>query len=182
MKSIWCACVCVCVHTVCGTLGRGPLATSTTHTNAVDDEALLGLVTQTAGLVGSGWAGCSVDDLELAILAKIDALSANVQRVTPKQYKRVPSRRVFQAGRIFNDSEAREKNPIWKTPGSLVRLGGCFTHFPASDTEQEAQHVGLLALLELFYVFEGTLCARCQPTNGSSRLINWKNIDHLMAS
>lgn len=30
------------------------------------------------------------------------------------------------------------------------------TYFPASDSEEESQHVGLLLLLKLFDVFEGT--------------------------
>jgi hypothetical protein len=55
-------------HTVGGTLGHWALAASTTDTNTVDDIALLGLVTQTAGLVGTRWAGCSVNDIQLSKL------------------------------------------------------------------------------------------------------------------
>ena len=38
------------------------------------------------------------------------------------------------------------------------RLGdeGRASHLPATDTQQEANHVGLLLLLNLFHVFEGT--------------------------
>jgi hypothetical protein len=33
---------------------------------------------------------------------------------------------------------------------------GCSTYFPASDSEEETQHIGLLALLKFFDVLEGT--------------------------
>ena len=49
-------------------LGGGPLATSTADTAAVDNVALLGLVTQAAGLVWSGWARGAVDDVQLTEL------------------------------------------------------------------------------------------------------------------
>ena len=42
-------------------LGDGPLPAATSHGNAVDDEALLGLVPQPAGLVRPGGAGSAVD-------------------------------------------------------------------------------------------------------------------------
>ena len=47
--------------TVGTSLGNGPLPATTSHGNAVDDESLLGLVSQPAGLVGPGWAGSAVD-------------------------------------------------------------------------------------------------------------------------
>jgi hypothetical protein len=34
------------------------------------------------------------------------------------------------------------------------------THFPAADAEEEAQYIGLLALLQFFDVLEGTLQER----------------------
>ena len=49
-------------------LGSGPLATSTADADAVDNVTLLGLVTETAGLVGARRAAGTVDDLELAEL------------------------------------------------------------------------------------------------------------------
>lgn len=55
-------------HTESGTLGHWLLASTTANTDAVDDIALLGLVTQTAGLVWSRWAGCAVNDIQLAKL------------------------------------------------------------------------------------------------------------------
>jgi hypothetical protein len=55
-------------HTVGGTLWHWALASTTTDTNAVDDIALLGLVTETAGLVWTRWAGSTVDDVQLAEL------------------------------------------------------------------------------------------------------------------
>lgn len=49
-------------------LGNGPLATSTANADAVDNVALLGLVTEAAGLVGARRAAGTVNDLELAKL------------------------------------------------------------------------------------------------------------------
>lgn len=41
----------------------------------------------------------------------------------------------------------------------LVQKGGLVsTYFPAADAQEEAQHIRLLALLELFDVLEGTHC------------------------
>lgn len=51
-----------------GTLRGRALAASASHANTVDDISLLGLVTETAGLVGAGWAGSAVDDIELTEL------------------------------------------------------------------------------------------------------------------
>jgi len=48
---------------VCSTLWYRPLATSTTDTDTVDDIALLGLVTQTACLIWTRWAGGAMDDV-----------------------------------------------------------------------------------------------------------------------
>ena len=59
------------VHTMAGgltvglTLDDGPLATSTANAHAVDDEALLGLVAEPAGLVRAGGAGSAVDSRKL---------------------------------------------------------------------------------------------------------------------
>lgn len=50
-------------------LGRGPLATSTADADAVDNVALLGLVPETAGLVGARGTAGAVDDLKLAKLS-----------------------------------------------------------------------------------------------------------------
>lgn len=50
-------------------LGSGPLATSTADADAVDNVALLGLVSEAAGLVGARGAAGAVDDLKLAKLS-----------------------------------------------------------------------------------------------------------------
>ena len=50
-------------------LGSGPLATSTADADAVDNVALLGLVSKAAGLVGARGAAGAVDDLKLAKLS-----------------------------------------------------------------------------------------------------------------
>ena len=47
--------------TIGTTLGDGALPASTPHGDPVDDESLLGLVSKTAGLVGSGRPGGTVD-------------------------------------------------------------------------------------------------------------------------
>ncbi len=51
-----------------GTLWYRLLPATSPHTHTVDDIALLGLVSETASLVGAGWAGGAVDDVELAEL------------------------------------------------------------------------------------------------------------------
>lgn len=56
------------LHTVCGTLGRRPLPSTSPHTHTVNDITLLGLVSQAAGLIWALWAGSAVDDVELAEL------------------------------------------------------------------------------------------------------------------
>ena len=53
---------------VCRTLGNGLLAVATADTNAVDNVALLGLVAEAAGLVGTGGARGAVDDVQLTKL------------------------------------------------------------------------------------------------------------------
>jgi len=53
---------------VCSTLGRWSLAATTAHADTIDDIALLGLVSKTTSLVGTGWARGTMDDVQLAIL------------------------------------------------------------------------------------------------------------------
>lgn len=49
------------------TLGDGLFAVTTADTDTVDNISLLGLVTQTASLVGARWAGSTVNHVELAV-------------------------------------------------------------------------------------------------------------------
>jgi len=56
-----------------GTLGDGPLAATTADTDAVDDIALLGLVTKTASLVRTRRTGSTVNDLQGPVLPAADA-------------------------------------------------------------------------------------------------------------
>jgi hypothetical protein len=56
------------IHTVGSTLRNRLLASSTANTHTVDDVALLGLVAETASLVGARWARSTVDDIELTEL------------------------------------------------------------------------------------------------------------------
>jgi len=54
--------------TIGGALGSGPLAATTADTHAVDNVALLGLVTEAASLIGAAGARSAVDDVQLAEL------------------------------------------------------------------------------------------------------------------
>jgi hypothetical protein len=58
-------------------LGSGPLAATAADTDAVDNVALLGLVTETAGLVGARRTAGAVDDLQLAKLSMHSQLMFN---------------------------------------------------------------------------------------------------------
>lgn len=55
-------------RTIGGTLGGGALAATTADADAVDDIALLGLVSETAGLVQTGRARGAVDNVQLTEL------------------------------------------------------------------------------------------------------------------
>jgi hypothetical protein len=50
------------------TLRDGLFAVTPAHTNAVDDIALLGLVTESASLVGTRRTRCTVDHIKLSVL------------------------------------------------------------------------------------------------------------------
>ena len=50
------------------TLTDVTLTSTSSDSDSVDDESLLGLVTESAGLIWSGWLGSSVDHRKLAIL------------------------------------------------------------------------------------------------------------------
>jgi hypothetical protein len=56
------------IRTVGSTLGSRSLAATATDTHAVDDIALLGLVSQAASLVGAGGTRRAVDDIQLSKL------------------------------------------------------------------------------------------------------------------
>lgn len=56
------------VHTVGGTLRSGSLTTTASHTDTVDNIALLGLVAETTSLVGARRAGSTVDSVQLTEL------------------------------------------------------------------------------------------------------------------
>lgn len=55
-------------RTISGTLGGGLLAATTADADAVDNVALLGLVSETAGLVGARGAAGTVADVQLTEL------------------------------------------------------------------------------------------------------------------
>ena len=56
------------------TLGSLLFPSTSANSDSVDDVSLLGLVTQSASLVGSRRSGCSVDDIELTVLPASDLL------------------------------------------------------------------------------------------------------------
>jgi hypothetical protein len=92
-----------------GTLARRSLATTTTNADAVDDKALLGLVSETASLVGTRRTRSAVNYVELTILAIDCTLSifSYDQRVTiGKQMLPLKSHHLSQVlPRVRNDSK-----------------------------------------------------------------------------
>lgn len=54
-------------------LWRRPLATTSANSHTVDHITLFSLVTETASLVWSGWAGSTVDDMKLSKLPATDS-------------------------------------------------------------------------------------------------------------
>jgi len=60
--------------TVGGTLGSGPLPVSPPDPDSVDDESLLGLVSQPPGLVGPRGPGSPVNNRQLPVLPASDTL------------------------------------------------------------------------------------------------------------
>lgn len=59
--------------TVSSTLWNRSLSTTSSDSDTEDDETLLGLVTQSSGLVWSGRSGSSVDDVLLSVLPTSDS-------------------------------------------------------------------------------------------------------------
>ena len=59
--------------TVSSTLGDRLLPVSSSNSDSVDEVTLLGLVTQSSGLVRSRRSGSSVDDSELSVLPASDS-------------------------------------------------------------------------------------------------------------
>lgn len=60
--------------TVGGTLWSWSLSTTSSDTDSVDDETLLGLVTQSSGLVWSRWSRSSVDNSLLSVFPTSDSV------------------------------------------------------------------------------------------------------------
>lgn len=59
--------------TVSSTLWHRSLSATSSDSNSEDDETLLGLVTQSSGLVWSRWSRSSVDDVLLSVLPTSDS-------------------------------------------------------------------------------------------------------------
>lgn len=128
--------------TVSSTLGHRSLTTTTSDADAVDHIALLGLVSQAAGLVWSRWARSAVDDIQLSQL--YSCTLSKVQRVYSKT----------QAFCATADDDKKSMRFI----ALLFSSSSCFgeAHLPAADSEKESKDIGLLLLLKFFHVFEGT--------------------------
>jgi hypothetical protein len=160
-----------------GTLGDRALATTAADTDAVDNVALLSLVAETAGLVGARGARSTVDGVQLTELY-LCTLS-KVQRVYSKTQDSVlgggllRATKSISAGPVdFGSSLAipLKRHSRWQrtrvSGGDVKRIEGVrrgLSHLPASDAQQEANHVGLLLLLDLFHVLEGTHLEKGEP-------------------
>ena len=79
------------IRTVGGTLGNGALATTAADTGTVDNVTLLGLVTQTASLVGAAGAGSAVDDVQLAELYESTLSKCSTSTPKHRRTKRLMS-------------------------------------------------------------------------------------------
>lgn len=77
--------------TVGGTLGGRALATTTTDAGTVDNVTLLGLVSQTASLVGTAGAGSAVDDVQLAELYESTLSKCSTSTPRHRRTKRLMS-------------------------------------------------------------------------------------------
>ena len=77
--------------TVGGTLGGRALATTTTDAGTVDNVTLLGLVSQTASLVGAAGAGSAVDDVQLAELYESTLSKCSTSTPRHRRTKRLMS-------------------------------------------------------------------------------------------
>jgi hypothetical protein len=84
------------IRTVSGTLGDGALAATAADTGTVDNVTLLGLVTETTGLIGARRARGTVDGVELAELYY--ALSAKFNECIARHMN---PRRVFLRATII---------------------------------------------------------------------------------
>ena len=121
------------LHTVGSTLRRRPLAATTADTRAVDDVALLGLVPETAGLVGARWAGSAVDDVQLAELYESTLSKCSTSTIKTQTLGEEVLCRSFSS---FSSEGVR-------------------SYLPAANAEQEAHDIALLLLLQLLEVFVG---------------------------
>lgn len=82
--------------TVDGTLWHRSLSVTTSHTDTVDHETLLGLVAETTGLVRSRWSRCSVNDVQLSMFPWISLSPKHVQTV--------------KKGYLYSQHRTRNKN------------------------------------------------------------------------
>ena len=73
---------------ISATLGYGTFAATTTHTDSVDDKALLGLESQTASLIGTSGSGRTMQFCQLTVLPDADAkqVTHNITLLLPVQF------------------------------------------------------------------------------------------------
>jgi hypothetical protein len=119
-------------------LGRGPLATSTADADAVDNVALLGLVPETAGLVGARGAAGAVDNLQLA---KLRCTLSYVQRVHPLGCKCDPRIGGSYLPALSPVSKVQKwRNDVY-VRGRASRSASCLT----ASSSEVPRHLRLLA-------------------------------------
>jgi hypothetical protein len=106
---------------------------------------LLGLVTKTARLVWTGWAGSTVDDVQLSKLYY--ALSAKFNECiaeTPMMST------IFQFACPRTEIRSIEVDRLMESSFFFL------SYLPASYTEKESKHIRLLLLLDFLEIFEST--------------------------
>ena len=135
------------ILTVSSTLGYWTLATTATNSDTVDNVALLGLISKTASLVGTRRAGSAVDDVQLSEL--YFALSAKFNECIARSSMKMSTSNVPQYSLLVCLEDQI------RSIGFAVDLRIELSYLPASDTEKEAQDIGLLLLLKLFDCWDG---------------------------
>ena len=108
------------LHTVSSTLGNRPLAATASHTDTVDNIALLGLVAELAGLMGTSGAGAADDGLTLTVFPAADTEneSHDVRLLLPPQlvnvlestYSYLRSRTISDGDTVIENTQRQKLN------------------------------------------------------------------------
>jgi hypothetical protein len=155
-----------CIHTIRSSLGNWALATSAANSDTVDNIALLGFVTKTASLVGTRWAGCAVDDVQLSEL--YFALSAKFNECIAGSSMKMSTSNVPQYSLLVCLEDQI------RSIGFAVDLRVVVSYLPASDTEKESQDIGLLLLLKLLDTVKSLTLAFAQNDREILFKVNFK--------